>query len=122
MKSGVRDKHLLNLPLYPTQAGGKFWCRVPCGELRTHSTFRAAHRVNTTQSEPANEVNWEGQPSFFCDGALVLPDDEHPVLLRDCRRSILFDYKGLGVPNIVLQIILSRATSVGLCRGSQVPH
>ena len=28
----------------------------------------------------------------------------------------------LGVPSIVLQIILTRATSVGLCRGSQVPH
>ena len=27
-----------------------------------------------------------------------------------------------GRSSIVLQIILSRATSVGLCRGSQVPH
>ena len=72
-----------------------------------------------------------GQPSFFHDGALVFPDDGHPVLLYDCEplflfddehRSILSDYKGLGVPSIALQIILSRATSVGLCRGSQVPH
>ena len=45
-----------------------------------------------------------GQPSFFHDGAQVLPDDGHPVLLYDCRRSILSDYKGLGVPDIVLQI------------------
>ena len=33
-----------------------------------------------------------------------------------------FDYQVLGVPSIALQIILSRATSVGLCRGSQAPH
>ncbi len=66
--------------------------------------------------------NWEGQPSFFHDGAQVLPDDEHPYLLYDCRRSLYFDYLYLGVPGIVLQIILSRATSVGLCRGSQAPH
>ena len=45
-----------------------------------------------------------GQPSFFHDGAQVFPDDEHPYLLHDCRRSILSDYKGLGVPGIVLQI------------------
>ena len=45
-----------------------------------------------------------GQPSFFHDGAQVLPDDGHPVLLRDCRRSILSDCYYLGVPGIVLQI------------------
>ena len=48
-----------------------------------------------------------GQPSFFHDGAQVLPDDGHPVLLRDCEplflfddehRSIYFDYYCLGVP------------------------
>ena len=33
-----------------------------------------------------------------------------------------FDYQVFGVPSIALQIILSRATSVGLCRGSHVPH
>ena len=76
-----------------------------------------------------NEQYWKiygfgrGNPPFFlCDGAQVLPDDGHPYLLYDYRRSIYFNYKGLGVPGIVLQIILSRATSVGLCRGSQVPH
>ena len=72
-----------------------------------------------------------GATLLFLDRSQALPDDEHPVLLRDCeplflfddeRRSIYFDYQVLGVPNIVLQIILSRATSVGLCRGSQVPH
>ena len=52
-------------------------------------------------------MNWEGKPSFFYDGAQVLPDDEHPVLLYDCRRSIYFDYLGLGVPGIVLQILSS---------------
>ena len=53
-------------------------------------------------------MNWEGQPSFFHDGAQVLPDDEHPVLLRDCEplflfddehRSIYFGYQILGVPS-----------------------
>lgn len=64
---------------------------------------------NKAQSEPADEVNWEGQPSFFHDGAQVLPDDGHPYLLYDCRRSIYFDYQVLGVPSIALQVILSRA-------------
>ena len=63
-----------------------------------------------------------GAPLLFLDRSQALPDDEHPYLLHDCRRSILSDYKGLGVPGIVLQIFLSRATSVGLYRGSQVPH
>ena len=94
--------------------------------VRTDSrvTVGAAPRTgqNKAQSEPADEVNWEGQPSFFLDQSQALPDDEHPVLLHDCHRSILSDYKGLGVPSIVQQIILSRTTSVGLCRGSQVPH
>ena len=63
-----------------------------------------------------------GATLLFLDRSQALPDDEHPYLLYDCSRSILFDFKGLGVPSIVLQIILSRATSVGLCRGSQVPH
>ncbi len=49
-------------------------------------------------------MNLEGQPSFFHDGAQGFSDDEHPVLLYDCRRSIYFDYKSLGVPGIVLQI------------------
>jgi hypothetical protein len=63
-----------------------------------------------------NEVNPKSFLSNFW-GSL-----QHPVLLYDCHRSILFDYYYLGVPSIALQIILSRATSVGLCRGSQVPH
>jgi hypothetical protein len=63
-----------------------------------------------------------GATLLFLDRSQALPDDGHPVLLRDCRRSILSDCFYLGVPGIVLQIILSRATSVGLCRGSQVPH
>lgn len=49
-------------------------------------------------------MNWEGQPSFFHDGAQVLPDDEHPVHQHDCYRSILSDCFYLGVPGIVLQI------------------
>ena len=63
-----------------------------------------------------------GATLLFLDRSQALPDDEHPYLLYDYRRSIYFDYLGLGVPSIVLQIILSRAMSVGLCRGSQVPH
>ena len=56
-----------------------------------------------------------GAPLLFLDRSQALPDDRHPVLLRDCEplflfddehRSILSDYKGLGVPSIVLQIIL----------------
>ncbi len=72
-----------------------------------------------------------GATLLFLDRSQALPDDRHPVLLRDCEplflfddehRSIYYDFHYLGVPSIVLQIILSRATSVGLCRGSQVPH
>ena len=63
-----------------------------------------------------------GATLLFLDRSQALPDDEHPYLLHDCRRSLYFDYLYLGVPSIALQIILSRATSVGLCRGSQVPH
>ena len=72
-----------------------------------------------------------GATLLFLDRSQALPDDEHPYLLYDCEPLFLFDdehrsilsyYKGLGVPSIALQIILSRATSVGLCRGSQVPH
>lgn len=51
-------------------------------------------------------MNLEALSSIFSDRAQALPDDEHPYLLYDCRRSILSDYKGLGVPGIVLQIIL----------------
>ena len=52
-------------------------------------------------------MNWEGKPSFFLDRSQALPDDEHPYLLYDCRRSILFDCYYLGVPNIVLQVLSS---------------
>ena len=48
-----------------------------------------------------------GQPSFFLDRSQALPDDEHPYLLYDCRRSIYFDYQVLGVPSIALQILSS---------------
>ena len=63
-----------------------------------------------------------GATLLFLDRSQALPDDGHPVRQHDCYRSIYFDYQVLGVPGIVLQIILSRVTSVGLCRGSQVPH
>ena len=72
-----------------------------------------------------------GATLLFLDRSQALPDDRHPVLLRDCEppfifddehRSIYYDFHYLGVPSIALQIILYRATSVGLCRGSQVPH
>lgn len=43
-----------------------------------------------------------GAPLLFLDRSQALPDDEHPYLLHDCRRSILSDYKGLGVPSIVI--------------------
>ena len=66
--------------------------------------YHFSFSLPSTQSEPADEVNWEGQPSFFHDGEQVLPDDGHPYLLYDCRRSIYFDYLGLGVPGIVPQI------------------
>ena len=36
-------------------------------------------------------MNWEGQPSFFFDGARVFPDDGHPYLLYDCEPLFLFD-------------------------------
>ena len=52
-------------------------------------------------------MNLEGQPSFFHDGAQVLPDDEHPYLLYDYHRSFYFDYYYLSVPSIVLQILSS---------------
>ena len=63
-----------------------------------------------------------GATLLFLDWSQALPDDGHPVRQHDCYCSILSDCFYLGVPGIVLQIILSRATSVGLCRGSQVPH
>ena len=69
--------------------------------------YHFSFSLPSTQSEPADEVNWEGQPSFFCDGAQVLPDDEHPYLLYDCRRSLYFDYYYLGFPSLVLQILSS---------------
>ena len=45
-----------------------------------------------------------GATLLFLDWSQALPDDEHPYLLHDCRRSILFDCYYLGVPGIVLQI------------------
>ena len=45
-----------------------------------------------------------GATLLFLDRSQVLPDDEHPYLLYDYRRSIYFDYQVLGVPGIVLQI------------------
>ena len=45
-----------------------------------------------------------GATLLFLDWSQALPDDEHPYLLHDCRRSIYFDYQVLGVPSIVLQI------------------
>ena len=85
-------------------------------------SLQPAHRAKHSAIRTRWWSELGGATLLFLDWSQALPDDGHPYLLYDYRRSILFDYYYLGVPGIVLQIILSRANPVGLCRGSQVPH
>ena len=67
-------------------------------------SLQPAHRVKHSAIRTRWRSELGGETLLFHDGAQVLLDDEHPYLLYDCRRSIYFDYLGLGVPGIVLQI------------------
>lgn len=57
MKSGVMDKRLLRLPLYPTQAGGEFgsMCFVMCYAGATDTVTLTVFRTRTL-----NIIMWTG--------------------------------------------------------------